>query len=129
VGSPQCYANRDFDGQRFVFHRAAERAWTPGPQAGFEMRDTGINRATGGFADAIVIRPCGPAPDRPATHQHDFYFSFVLNGSLELKAGKSPSSRLSRGDCFLVPPGVPCAQTGFSPDLEILRVTLPGRAR
>ncbi|MGH9336014.1 MAG: cupin domain-containing protein, partial [Vicinamibacteria bacterium] len=47
---------RDFSGQRFVRHVAAETAWRPFRIAGFEYRDTGIAAATDGLAGVRVAR-------------------------------------------------------------------------
>ncbi len=48
--------NRDFGGQRFVRHIAAEAKWEVSESDGIEFRDTGIFAATGGFADVRVLR-------------------------------------------------------------------------
>jgi len=48
--------DRDFNGQRFVRHIAAEGTWVPSADDGIEERDTGIQEATRGIADVRVLR-------------------------------------------------------------------------
>lgn len=49
--------DRDFGGQRFVRHIAADADWKPSEFQEFEARDTEIIAATNGFADVRVLRP------------------------------------------------------------------------
>ncbi|MBV8684329.1 MAG: hypothetical protein JO111_15745, partial [Caulobacteraceae bacterium] len=48
---------RNFAGQRFLHSRAAETPWRRFGDTGFEGRNTGLCAASGGLADAIVLRP------------------------------------------------------------------------
>ncbi len=47
---------REWSGQQFVRHVAADAAWAPWRAGGFEHRDTGIAAATSGLAGAVVVR-------------------------------------------------------------------------
>ena len=48
--------DRDFVGQRFVRHIAADSDWVPMTDAGCEQQSTGIGAATGGAGDVNFIR-------------------------------------------------------------------------
>ena len=50
-------AARDFGGQRFVRHVAADAEWHASEIAGFEERGTGIVKGTNGMVDVRVLRP------------------------------------------------------------------------
>jgi len=119
---------RDFDGQRFVRHVAAEAAWTPGRLPGFEARDTGIGAATGGLGGVRVLRPAGPEPARAGdavVHSGELQLGVVLAGALALDVEGRAGPPLGPGDAFCVPAGLPHALARPSPDLELLEVTLP----
>ncbi len=116
--------DRNFGGQRFVFHRSDKARWKPGPYDGFESTDTGIRTATGGLASARILRPtrdtnaCVVNPDR------QFLFGFVLDGSVKLDCGPDQQWSLSPGDVFVMPAGVASSLTNCSADLELLQVSL-----
>jgi mannose-6-phosphate isomerase-like protein (cupin superfamily) len=116
-------ADREFDGQCFVRHVAADAAWAPWRHPGFECRDTGIGAATAGLAGARVVRPRGADATPAATHDREFAFGFVLAGTAMLDA--EGSHRLAAGDGFVVPAGMPHALLECAPALELLEVTLP----
>ena len=112
--------DRDFDGQRFLRHVAAEAPWTPA--GGFEAQDIGISRATRGLAAARVLRP-GAERASAATAAGELQFGFVLEGAAVLEhAGRRP---VGRADAFVIPPGAPFALTDASADFRLLEVTLP----
>src|SRR5215472_13614115 len=56
---------REFNGQRFVWHVATGAVWQAARFQGFEQRDLGIGEATGGLAGARVLRGCGDAVPSP----------------------------------------------------------------
>jgi quercetin dioxygenase-like cupin family protein len=129
---------RDFAGQRFVRHRAAEASWVP-CRDGFEARDLGIAAATAGLAGARVSRPSGASPghaaraitsDRAAMHAHDgeLRFSVVLRGGVTVERAGGAGEQLAAGDSFAVPAGMPHRLTDGSADLELLEVALPASA-
>ena len=51
--------DREFSGQRFVRHQAANAAWQPWRGADFEACDIGIARATNGAASVQLLRRAG----------------------------------------------------------------------
>jgi len=120
------HPERNFDGQRFVFHQEAESAWLTAPIDGFEARDTGINVATNGVASVMVLRAISAG--RPGTISHDaaFFFNFVLRGSTTLRCSDDEQWQLSLGDSFVIPAGVRFTLENNSIDLELLQVGLPG---
>ncbi len=119
--------DRDFGGQRFVRHIAAEATWHPWRLDGFEYRDIGIGAATDGLAGVRVARPLAGVDGTPVRSAHDaeFVFGFVLEGSMTLDCDGSEPFALTSGDTFVVPAGMSYAFTNCSSDLELLDVTLP----
>lgn len=116
---------RDFGGQRFVFHRASKASWTPWRRPGFAHRDLGIGPATGGLAGARVLRPEGERDGGSWSHSGELLFAFVLKGTLELTCEGHGVQRLAKADACVIPPGLGHAFTAVSEDLEVLEVTLP----
>jgi quercetin dioxygenase-like cupin family protein len=115
---------RDFDGQQFVFHVAAEGRWAPWRVAGFEVRDTGIGQATTGLAGVRVVRPTGAQVPRTQAHGSEFCFYFVLAGSVTLQAAGN-TYRLAPDDSITLPDGLAYTLSEATSDLELLEVTLP----
>jgi quercetin dioxygenase-like cupin family protein len=113
--------DRDFDGQVFLRHVAADAAsaW----EDGFERRDTGMADATRGLADAAVLRPAGGRLLAVPPHDGELLFGFVLEGRAVLRRAGAPHP-LSRADAFVIPPGEAWSLEAASPDLTLLRVTV-----
>jgi len=110
--------DREFGGQRFVRHVAAEADWQPWRIDGFENRDTGISGATNDLAGANVVRPIGRTSLRVDI---ELAFVFVLVGSATKDA-----AALTAGDSFVVDGVLELGE--LSDELELLLVTLPPRA-
>ena len=115
---------RDFSGQQFVFHVAAQGHWAPWRVPGFEVRDTGIGQATAGLAGVRVVRPTGAQVPRTQAHGSEFCFYFVLAGSVTLQAD-GQTWRLAPDDSITLPDGVVYTLSDGTADLELLEVTLP----
>jgi quercetin dioxygenase-like cupin family protein len=115
--------DRDFGGQVFLRHVAAEAPWTPEGDTGFERRDAGMSRATRGLADAVVLRPSGA--DRLAVPPRDgeLLFGFVLEGAATL-GRLGDTHLLGRADAFVIPPGEAWSLEEASSDLALLRVSV-----
>jgi quercetin dioxygenase-like cupin family protein len=114
---------RDFSGQRFLWHVAAKARWQPWRVAGFECRDTGMAEATKGLAGARVVRPKGAAEAPRAAHDSELQFFFVLDGAATLTCnGTHP---LAAGDAVTIPAGLPYALSGCADNLSLLEVRLP----
>ena len=116
---------RDFGGQRFVRHVAAEAPWAPWRWDGFEMRDIGIGAATDGLAGARVVRPlAGSAAANLRAHGGEFLFLFVLKGEIALEMQRHGAHRLAASDSCVIPAGAGHALRAEAGS-EILEVTLP----
>ena len=124
--TPAMRPERDFDGQRFVRHVAAEASWQPFRIEGFECRDTGIAAATGGLATVRIARLAGTPAKKRRRHDAEFLFTFVLSGSLTLDVDGRGALTLSAATSFVLPPEVSYAFFDCSSDLELLEVALPG---
>ena len=117
--------DRDFGGQRFVFHQVAEAEWKPWRIEGFEFRDTGIGAATNGLAGVRVVRPLGTVTTQGCSHSGEFCFLFALTGGLTLTCEGRGIQRMVAGDSCVVPAQQRHALTDCSDDLELLEVSLP----
>lgn len=107
--------DRDFSGQRFLRHVAADIPWTP--FAGGRAVETRVAAVTNGIASARIVR--GDVAFAP--HEGELVFGFVLAGSAKL--GFSGVHPLASGDAFVIPPREPWQVSGASPDLRLLHVT------
>lgn len=116
--------DRVFDGQRFVFHRAGDATWKPGPATGFETRDTGIGEATGGVGSAVVLRSSDPGATLRLSAGDGLSFQFVLSGAARLRAGLDGEARLGPADAFAQPADSDAVLTAASAGFELLRVVL-----
>ena len=85
--TPSLQPDRDFAGQRFVRHIADQTPWLPWHVSGFEARNTGIDLATSGYANAMTIRAKKSAVFAESKHQNQLMFLFVLSGSATLETG------------------------------------------
>ena len=115
---------RDFSGQRFVFHVAADGAWAPWRVPGFEARDTGIGHATAGLAGVRVVRPLAGTNATTQSHDTEFCFYFVLAGSVTIDIDGA-AQILGVDDSITIPGGMAYALNRCSTDLALLEVTLP----
>jgi len=119
---------RRFGGQRFVRHIAAQAAWQPTPEPGFEFRDLGIATATDGLASVRVLRARpDAAPANVETRQqinlNEFLFWQVLDGSLELTSHALGAHTLQAGDACVIPMGADYALAARQ-RCEVLEVAL-----
>jgi len=115
---------REFQGQKFVHHKADEATWQPFRIAGFTSRDTTIAQNTKNVAGVQVVRPDGPADW--SRHDADILFTFVMEGTMTLHGeGKDPYA-LEPGDAFVIPPSMRTKYADPSDNLELLEVSLPG---
>ncbi len=122
--TPHLLPERDFGGQRFVRHVAAEAQWLPWRATGFEMRDTGIAAATDGLAGARVVRARDRAEAKFGAHGGEFLFFFVLAGDVALDVQGHGQHRLKTNDSCVIPAGA-----GYTLEAgagsELLEVALP----
>lgn len=109
---------RDFSGQRFVRHVAADARWERDPQTGIDIRDIGIGAATQRLAGARVLRLARGAAVS-WRHEGEFLFYYVLAGRAEI-GGK----HLGPDDTHVVLSTVEYAIRANEP-AELLEVSLP----
>jgi quercetin dioxygenase-like cupin family protein len=115
--------DREFGGQKFIHHIAAEASWQGGVANGFELRDTGLGEASAGVISLHVLRATNvtAAPEFQPSGLLQLFF--VLQGYLDLIVDGEPS-RLATGDSFVLPSAHTAATEQISTDLELLRLTL-----
>jgi quercetin dioxygenase-like cupin family protein len=113
---------RDYGGQRFLHHVAAKGPWRD-HGGGFERRDTGMDAATGGVADACVLRPAGADRLQVPAHDGELLFGFFLDGSAVLQ--RRGDHALGPADAFVMPAGEDWTLRDVTPDVELLLVTVP----
>lgn len=121
--------DRDFGGQRFVRHVAADAIEAPWRIDGWRCRDTGIAAATDGLAGVRVARPAtndDAAHDPPTGIEHATEFAqlVVLAGAVTFEAA-GRSTRLGPGDSAAIPGGTSYRLAAPTPDCELLDVTMP----
>ena len=106
---------REFAGQRFVRHEKSTATWKPGPDDGFESRDTGIADATRSLAIVEVLRPTSSAQSLNMKCDSGIVFSFLLHGSMQGRGA---------GESFILVAVEAISISEFSRDLEILRIAM-----
>lgn len=116
---------REFGGQKFVFHQEDNAVWQVCDVPGMEYRNTGIAYATNGVVSVVVVRATGECGDVSLNHSAEMRFCFLLNGSAVLQNGSA--TPLEPGDSIAVPPGVDCRLENLSADIEMLEVIVPKR--
>lgn len=120
------HPERNFGGQRFVFHQATKADSEAWRTKGFKCRDLGIGRATDGLAGARVFSSTGRgSATGAATHQAEFLFWFLLSGSARLHVQGEEDAVLRPGTAVTIPGGRRHGLEDCSADMEILEVTLP----
>jgi quercetin dioxygenase-like cupin family protein len=77
-------------------------------------------------ASVQVARRRDRAPEQTTSHKTDILFTFVLEGTMTLRAQGHDSHDLTAGDAFVIPPDTRTAYANRSSDLELLEVSLPG---
>ncbi len=121
--------DRDYGGQRFVFHEAGNARWTAPPEDDFEARDLGLETATRGLVRARVLRlgkDRATTPDACAIQGgRAFVFLVVLKGSAAASLETIATAKLEPGGTCLVPDRSRASLRRCSPDLEILEVRCP----
>jgi mannose-6-phosphate isomerase-like protein (cupin superfamily) len=109
---------REFGGQRFLRHIAAQTPWTR--FRGGEAQETGIRAATGGLAEVRTIRRDSSDVMEFPPHDGELLFGFVLAGSARLSFGDTFD--LGPADAFVIPPGEAWTLSDVSKDFRLLHV-------
>src|SRR5207237_5511039 len=92
-----------YGGQHFMHHVAAASPWTA--WQGGEAQATALQAATGGRAEARLLRPGAAAATALPPPEGELVFGFVLEGTARLDAGED--HELGPADSFVIPPERP----------------------
>jgi hypothetical protein len=93
-----------------------------------KYRDLGIAAATGGMAQAHVIRFVPPCSDEVRVrHQHEteLQLVYVLQGWMKNEFEGHGEQMMSAGSCWLQPSGIKHTVLDYSPDCEVLEIIIP----
>jgi quercetin dioxygenase-like cupin family protein len=115
---------REWSGQRFVRHVAAEGCYQPWRLAGWEYRDTGIGEATAGLAGVRVARVTRGS-DELVAHDTEFAMLVVLRGEVTFEPADGAGDRLRESSSVAIPGGIGYRLGDATTDCELLDVTLP----
>jgi quercetin dioxygenase-like cupin family protein len=110
---------RNYSGQHFLHHVAATSPWQA--WRGAQAQATGVGDATGGLAEARIVRPGASPVIAVPPHEGELVFGFVLEGSVRLDHGEGHP--LGPADSFVIPPGEAWRMAEASDDLRLLHVT------
>lgn len=125
--TPHYRPEREFGGQTFCHHKLEEAEWQAAEIPGLNFRDTGINNATKGVASVCIFKFDKIIDQKPMRHKADILFTFVTEGNLTLTVEGNKKHHLKKGDAFVIPPNFEHSLSGFSNELELLEVSLPGQ--
>ena len=112
-----------------ISHHREEDFVTNGLRTYAKYRDLGIADATGGLAQAHVIRligPCNPA-EVSKLHFHDVEFQmvYVLKGWVKTYMEGQGETLMKEGSSWTQPPRIKHLIMDYSDDVELLEVILP----
>jgi quercetin dioxygenase-like cupin family protein len=126
--TPAIRPDRDFGGQRFVRHVAADAVTSGWVDPSLAVRDTGIGAATDGLAGALVVSslPASAAASR-LTHDGEFVLIVGLRGDATLDV-EGRSVALGPRCSVAVPSGTTWCWDAHGSDHEALVVSLPADA-
>jgi mannose-6-phosphate isomerase-like protein (cupin superfamily) len=114
--------------QVFVASHLKDTKFEPGLRAYAHYRDLGIAKATGGLAQAHVIRlipPCDPKEvSKRHYHDVDFQMIYVLKGWMKGEY-EGEVITMREGSCWLQPPKIKHTVLDYSGDCELLEIILP----
>jgi mannose-6-phosphate isomerase-like protein (cupin superfamily) len=114
--------------QTFVASHLKDTKFEPGLRAYAHYRDLGIAKATGGLAQAHVIRlipPCDPKEvSKRHYHDVDFQMIYVLKGWMKGEY-EGEVITMREGSCWLQPPKIKHTVLDYSGDCELLEIILP----
>jgi mannose-6-phosphate isomerase-like protein (cupin superfamily) len=112
-----------------ISHYRDEDFRADGLRAYAHYRDLGIADATGGLAQAHVIRligPCNPAEvSKLHFHHVDFQMVYVLKGWVKTYMEGEGETTFQTGSSWTQPPKVKHMILDYSDDVELLEVILP----
>ncbi|HEY0918340.1 cupin domain-containing protein [Devosia sp.] len=109
-----------------IFH-GSETGFSAVPGTRFEMRENGLQAATGGDYTARIFRATSGGAVEPALHWHDAAFQYVhiLKGEIEFQLEGGERRTLRAGDAIWQPRGCLHCVVRVSADLELLEIFSP----
>jgi hypothetical protein len=114
---------------KFTVSHHREEDFRQGLRAYAKYRDLGVASATGGMAQAHVIRLVPPfRPEEASTphfHDVDFQMIYVLKGWYKTEFAGEGVHTFEAGSCWIQPPRVKHSVLGYSDDCELLEIVLP----
>jgi hypothetical protein len=112
-----------------ISHHREEDFKTDGLRAYAHYRDLGVASASGGLAQAHVIRligPCNPAEvSKLHFHDVDFQMVYVLKGWVKTYMEGQGETLMKQGSAWTQPPRIKHLIMDYSDDVELLEVILP----
>lgn len=107
--------------------RGSDTGFIVVPGTRFEMRENGLQPATGGAYTARIFRATSGGAVAPAMHWHDAAFQYVhiLKGEMEFQLEAGERRTLRAGDAIWQPTGCLHCVTYVSADLELLEIFSP----
>ena len=117
--------------QRPAVSHYREDDFVAGPHGYAKYRDLGVAEASGGLAQARVIRLIGPYdPDQVAKlgyHDAEFQLIYVLNGWVKIYLGGVGETTMRQGSSWTQPPRIKHAIRDYSDNCELLNVMMPAQ--
>lgn len=117
--------------QRPAISHYHEEEFVGGLRAYAKYRDLGVAEATGGVAQAHVIRLIGPCDPKEVSklHYHDaeFQLVYVLNGWVKTYMDGVGEQTMRPGSCWTQPPRIKHLIRDYSDNCELLEVILPAQ--
>ncbi len=107
-----------YGGQHFLHHVAATSSWTN--WHGAEAQETTVGEASGGVAEARILRRDASGTIAVPPHDGELVFGFVLEGSVRLAHGEEYA--LGPADSFVIPPGEAWRLRDASSDFRLLHL-------
>jgi hypothetical protein len=117
--------------QRFTVSHLNEKAFKrDGLRPYAKYRDLGIAKATGGLAQAHVIRLIAPCTDevrKRHTHAVELQPVYVLKGWVKNEFEGHGEQLMREGTCWLQPPNIKHTVLDYSDDCELLEIIVPAK--
>jgi quercetin dioxygenase-like cupin family protein len=115
--------------QKFTVSHHREEDFDTGLRTYSAYRDLGIAAATGGLAQAHVIRMTKPFEEgevsTPHFHDVEFQMVYVLKGWFRTEFEGEGVHTFRAGSCWIQPPKIKHTVRGYSDDCELLEIILP----
>ncbi len=117
--------------QKFVVSHLKDADFKTGLRSYAKYRDLGMTEATGGAAQAHVIRLVGDCDPKvvaiPHYHGVQFQMLYMLKGWMVGEYEGQGKIKMKAGSCWLQPHGIRHTVLDYSPDCEMVEIILPGK--